>query len=85
MQLVEGQEDIAEGAITVELQSDHIPEFDEYMQRLTPARNARNPWFDEFWEDFFGCKLARNFPVVFGPDENDAVCNESARLSARNG
>lgn len=40
-QLVEGLEDEAEGAITVELQSEHIPDFDEYMFGLTPEANER--------------------------------------------
>lgn len=83
--LVEGIEDVAEGAITVELQSEFIPDFDEYMIALTPQNNLRNPWFEEFWEDAFACKLAKNFPIVFKPGENDQVCNESSRLSDKNG
>lgn len=39
--LVEGIEDVAEGAITVELQSEYIPDFDDYMTRLTPQNNQR--------------------------------------------
>lgn len=81
--IFDGVEDIAEGAITVELQSDSIEEFDTYMAGLSPAQNVRNPWFSEFWEDYFACKLERNFPVVFGPRQNYAVCNESVRLSRR--
>lgn len=47
--------------------------------------SSRNPWFDEFWEDTFACKLERNFPLVFKPGENDKVCNESSRLSDKVG
>jgi metabotropic glutamate receptor 2/3 len=39
--LVEGLEDVAEGAITVELQSEYLPDFDDYMFQLTPAINTR--------------------------------------------
>lgn len=48
--LVEGVEEVAEGAITVELQTTSIDEFDTYMKSLTPARNLRNPWFNEVRE-----------------------------------
>lgn len=57
--LVEGLEEEAEGAITVELQSEKIPGFDEYMASLTPENNRRNPWFGEYWEEVFSCSLMR--------------------------
>jgi hypothetical protein len=60
--LVEGLEDVAEGAITVELQSDNIPGFDEYMMSLTPDTNHRNPWFEQYWEDTFDCILEKKRP-----------------------
>lgn len=50
-------EDVAEGAITVELQSKRIPDFDDYVSRLTPDSNSRNPWFREYWEQVFSCRL----------------------------
>lgn len=40
-QLVEGLEDVAEGAVTVELQSEIIDDFDQYMYGLTPETNQR--------------------------------------------
>lgn len=49
--LVEGYEEEAVGAITVELQSRNIPGFDDYMASLTPENNTRNPWFGEYWMD----------------------------------
>lgn len=55
-----------------------------YSKLLTFTSN-RNPWFEEFWEDSFACKLAHNFPIVFQPGENDKVCNESSRLSDKVG
>ena len=56
--LVQGVEEVAEGAITVELTSRHIPAFDAYMASLTPENNRRNPWFREYWQAFFDCSLA---------------------------
>lgn len=55
--LVEGVEDVARGAITVELQAKAIPGFDEYMKGLTPWQNGRNPWFSEYWQEWFECQL----------------------------
>ncbi|XP_017469484.1 PREDICTED: metabotropic glutamate receptor-like [Rhagoletis zephyria] len=59
--LLDGLEGIAEGAITVELQSEIIEDFDKYMMQLTPQTNKRNPWFEEYWEDTFDCVLPKNF------------------------
>lgn len=58
--LVEGVEEIAWGAITVELQAKAIPGFDQYMKALTPWANARNPWFSEYWQEWFDCQLQAN-------------------------
>ena len=58
--LVEGVEEVAWGAITVELQAKAIPGFDEYMRALTPWGNARNPWFSEHWQEWFDCQLQAN-------------------------
>lgn len=83
--LVEGIEDIAEGAITVELQSERIPDFDDYMMSLTPENNLRNPWFEEYWEDFFSCRLAKNYPVIFEDGKNTKLCSKDLRLSEKEG
>ncbi|CAH0562056.1 unnamed protein product [Brassicogethes aeneus] len=77
--LLEGLEDVAEGAITVELQSDNIPGFDEYMMSLTPENNTRNPWFEQYWEDTFGCVLEKNVPLETNSTFN--VCDMNLRLS----
>lgn len=58
--LIENVEDVAWGAITVELQAKAIPGFDSYMRSLTPWSNLRNPWFSEYWETWFQCQLAPN-------------------------
>lgn len=58
--LVEGVEEVALGAITVELQAKAIPGFDGYMKALTPWQNGRNPWFSEYWQEWFDCQLQQN-------------------------
>ena len=34
----------AEGALTIELQTTPLPEFDVYFRQLRPSTNERNPW-----------------------------------------
>lgn len=81
--LVEGVENIAEGAITVELQSEHMPGFDQYMMSLTPENNARNPWFEEYWEEIFGCTLPKNVPLITNQSLN--MCSPHLRLNEKVG
>ncbi|XP_017126111.1 metabotropic glutamate receptor [Drosophila elegans] len=91
--LLEGLEDIAEGAITVELQSEIIEDFDRYMMQLTPSTNQRNPWFAEYWEDTFNCVLAPTSDQPNSVDSNDTkdgtkaktTCDDSFRLSEKVG
>ena len=42
-------EEAAAGAITVELESKEITDFNEYMFSLRPEHNVRNPWFLDYW------------------------------------
>uniref|UniRef100_T1L4Q2 G-protein coupled receptors family 3 profile domain-containing protein n=1 Tax=Tetranychus urticae TaxID=32264 RepID=T1L4Q2_TETUR len=58
MKVVQGVEDVALGAITVELSSTVIREFDDYLLKLNVKNNRRNPWFKEFWQETFKCDLA---------------------------
>ncbi|XP_078679227.1 metabotropic glutamate receptor 3-like isoform X1 [Branchiostoma floridae x Branchiostoma belcheri] len=54
---VKNVEDVAEGAITIELSSKPIKAFNKYFKNLTPDLKNRNPWFNEYWEDKFFCRL----------------------------
>ncbi|KAF0307263.1 Metabotropic glutamate receptor [Amphibalanus amphitrite] len=76
--LVQGVEEVAEGAITVELTSRRVAAFDRYMAELTPDTNRRNPWFRDYWQAFFGCSLA--------PDAaEDTACDPALRLRPETG
>lgn len=55
--IVKGNEVTAEGAITLELVANPLPEFNRYFLSLNPVRNHRNPWYKEFWEQRFQCSL----------------------------
>uniref|UniRef100_A0A3B5MU00 Metabotropic glutamate receptor 3 n=1 Tax=Xiphophorus couchianus TaxID=32473 RepID=A0A3B5MU00_9TELE len=59
--IVKGNEITAEGAITLELAANPIPDFNRYFLSLDPVRNHRNPWFRDFWEQRFQCSLGRYF------------------------
>lgn len=83
---VRGNEHAAEGALTIELQSSHVPEFDVYFKGLHPLRNARNPWFKEYWEHVHDCVFedGRNETrSAADPAPGKRLCTGSEGLSAR--
>ncbi|XP_065146786.1 glutamate receptor, metabotropic 5a [Paramisgurnus dabryanus] len=47
----------AAGGITIKLQSAYVTWFDDYYLNLQPDTNTRNPWFPEFWQHRFQCRL----------------------------
>ena len=49
-----------EGSLVLQLISSKVASLKEYITQLTPAKNERNPWFNEFWEEVFNCKLPIN-------------------------
>lgn len=77
-EVVAGHERAAEGALTLELQSSVIPEFDQYFLNLNPQDNTRNPWFREYWEKVHECK----WPNADKPITNQVkFCTGKERLS----
>ena len=51
--------------------SETIPSFDMYDSQLTPATNARNPWFSEFYERYHDCIIGVNCSnISFVNDSN---------------
>ncbi|XP_055922412.1 metabotropic glutamate receptor isoform X1 [Eupeodes corollae] len=83
--LLDGLEDIAEGSITVELQSELIQDFDDYMMSLSPQTNTRNPWFEEYWEDTFDCVLEKNLPPLLKDRTGIRKCDRNLKLSEKSG
>lgn len=63
-EVVEGYEQEAEGGITMKLQSEVVKSFDDYYLKLRLDSNTRNPWFAEFWQYRFQCRLPKH------PQEN---------------
>uniref|UniRef100_A0A672NJ04 Metabotropic glutamate receptor 5 n=1 Tax=Sinocyclocheilus grahami TaxID=75366 RepID=A0A672NJ04_SINGR len=56
-EVVEGYEQEAVGGITMKLQSEEVTSFDDYYLKLRLNTNNRNPWFAEFWQHRFQCRL----------------------------
>lgn len=57
VEVVEGYEREAVGGITVKLHSEEVSSFDSYFLKLKLSTNTRNPWFPEFWQHRFQCRL----------------------------
>ncbi|XP_077154674.1 metabotropic glutamate receptor 5 isoform X2 [Ranitomeya variabilis] len=74
--VTDGYQREAAGGITIKLQSPDVKWFDDYYLQLRPETNLRNPWFQEFWQNKFKCKLK-------GYSQDNQIYNKtcSARLS----
>lgn len=55
--MVSDYEAQAVGSISIRIHSPYMHSFDETYLKLNPFNNTRNPWFQEFWEDKFHCKM----------------------------
>ncbi|XP_017278819.1 metabotropic glutamate receptor 1 isoform X2 [Kryptolebias marmoratus] len=75
-EVVEGYEQEAEGGITMKLQSEVVKSFDNYYLKLRLDSNRRNPWFSEFWQYRFQCRLPghphenKNYKKICSGNEN---------------
>ena len=54
--------------------------FDEYMQSLNPYKNERNPWFREFWEKSFGCKVSQPGKEIACPLNTQSLSKKSGYI-----
>ncbi|XP_029908994.1 metabotropic glutamate receptor 3 isoform X3 [Myripristis murdjan] len=75
--IVKGNEITAEGAITLELAANPIPEFNRYFLSLNPFKNRRNPWYREFWEQRFQCSLGTTTSYSLPPCDKDMSMDKS--------
>eukprot|EP00062_Callorhinchus_milii_P001951 gi/632937633/ref/XP_007900488.1/ PREDICTED: metabotropic glutamate receptor 5 [Callorhinchus milii] len=55
--VTEGYQQEAAGGITIKLQSPDVKWFDDYYLDLRPENHFTNPWFPEFWQHRFQCRL----------------------------
>ncbi|XP_055985033.1 metabotropic glutamate receptor 7 isoform X1 [Sorex fumeus] len=70
-------EDIAEGAITIQPKRATVEGFDAYFTSRTLENNRRNVWFAEYWEENFNCKL-----TISGSkkEDTDRKCTGQERI-----
>uniref|UniRef100_A0A8D2GHK9 Glutamate metabotropic receptor 1 n=1 Tax=Theropithecus gelada TaxID=9565 RepID=A0A8D2GHK9_THEGE len=73
-EVIEGYEVEANGGITIKLQSPEVRSFDDYFLKLRLDTNTRNPWFPEFWQHRFQCRLPGH--LLENPNFK-RICNES--------
>ncbi|GFS23618.1 metabotropic glutamate receptor [Elysia marginata] len=59
-----------EGAVTVLPQAEEVQGFKEYFLSLRPDTNERNPWFTEYWEQYFGCRYPESRETPFNREYN---------------
>ncbi|XP_074837533.1 metabotropic glutamate receptor 5 isoform X2 [Carettochelys insculpta] len=78
--VTDGYQREAVGGITIKLQSPDVKWFDDYYLQLRPETNLRNPWFQEFWQHRFQCRLTGS------PQENtkyNKTCNRELTLKTQ--
>nr|XP_002731157.1 PREDICTED: metabotropic glutamate receptor 3-like [Saccoglossus kowalevskii] len=76
--VVRDREEYVEGAIAFSPLYSIVHEFDEHFVKLTPSSNERNPWFEEYWEDIFQCRLPGNLESKF--NAGMPLCNANFTL-----
>nr|XP_057943509.1 metabotropic glutamate receptor 5-like [Doryrhamphus excisus] len=76
--VTDGYEREAAGGITIKLKSAYVTWFDDYYLKLKPHSNLRNPWFPEFWQHRFQCKL-RGHPQESATYNRSCSSRESLR------
>ena len=63
------------------IHSPYVREFDAYYKALDPLTNTDNPWFRDFWESKFQCRLL----VPAGKEnENISRCTNTTKIDDSN-
>ncbi|XP_044078177.1 glutamate receptor, metabotropic 5a isoform X2 [Siniperca chuatsi] len=76
--VTDGYQKEAAGGITIKLKSAYVTWFDNYYLNLKPDANLRNPWFPEFWQHRFQCRL-RGHPQESSMYNRTCTWRESLR------
>ncbi|RWS32017.1 metabotropic glutamate receptor 3-like protein [Leptotrombidium deliense] len=82
--VVSDLESVVEGAITVSPLVRQLEGFSEYFTNLTPKNNLVNPWFAEYWEEHFRCKLPDSTNTPFN-DKYRHWCPDTKQISVSSG
>uniref|UniRef100_A0AAG5D393 G-protein coupled receptors family 3 profile domain-containing protein n=1 Tax=Anopheles atroparvus TaxID=41427 RepID=A0AAG5D393_ANOAO len=76
----DGNEAEVEGTLSVQPQANPVIGFEDYFLNLTVTNNKRNPWFVEFWENNFLCKVPQSPYTPYNKDYKRA-CSTTEKLS----
>jgi hypothetical protein len=55
--------------------------FNDYMKKLKPSNNKRNPWFFEFWEEQFNCSIDPSISYSQSPRLSKRLCTGEEKLN----
>ncbi|XP_064594827.1 metabotropic glutamate receptor 5-like [Liolophura sinensis] len=55
--VVRDVEGAAHGGLSLFQSYEPVTDFDDYFRSLRPESNHRNPWFKEYWEQKFSCRI----------------------------
>ena len=82
---LEGLEDVADGSITLELQTldTQLKPFYNYFSKLNPLNNSRNPWFREYWEKRFDCKFGNESSLAHRCNDTESHSSVLERFDAK--
>uniref|UniRef100_T1IGY4 G-protein coupled receptors family 3 profile domain-containing protein n=1 Tax=Strigamia maritima TaxID=126957 RepID=T1IGY4_STRMM len=80
----DGNEREVEGTLSLQPRANPVDGFDEYFLGLSVKTNKRNPWFVEYWEDYFRCKYL-NSPVTPYNQEYTETCTGDEVMTYDNG
>ena len=58
--------------------------FEDYFLNLTPPTNKRNPWYVEYWEDYFQCRVPGSPETPFNQNYSE-TCTGEERQTRQNG
>ncbi|XP_066253321.1 metabotropic glutamate receptor 2 isoform X2 [Euwallacea similis] len=82
--VTENNEAEIEGTLSVQPQANPVKGFKEYFLSLSVENNSRNPWFIEFWEHQFKCRVPNSPPTPYNDFRacfgNETLTEENTRF-----
>ena len=75
--------DLLRGAILVAPDIGDSPGFDDYMRNQNLLSDPNNPWFREFWQNYFQCNLEYNAGYITPCSGKESMANASYSFSDR--
>ncbi|XP_022235092.1 metabotropic glutamate receptor 4-like [Limulus polyphemus] len=80
----DGNEPQVEGTLSVQPRAHLVQGFDKYFMGLNVKNNKRNPWFIEYWEQYFNCKWPKSMTTPYNQNY-DRYCTGDEKMTYENG